>query len=171
MGHGWPWWAKMDQEKTTLLRTLMGLILPLAGRYRFGSQVKPGYMAQEGQEASFKEDAFSTISHLTPYSETEVRRFLSYYLFTGDEVFIPADHLSFGEKARLSLAGLVASGCNFLLLDEPTNHLDIPSRVRFEEALENFTGTALVISHDRYFIEQFATEVWEIEDHRIRVNL
>jgi len=68
--------------------------------------------------------------------------------------------LSFGERARLSLALLVAQGCNFLLLDEPINHLDIPSRARFEQALEHYTGTVLAVVHDRYFIERFADELW-----------
>jgi ATP-binding cassette subfamily F protein 3 len=76
--------------------------------------------------------------------------------------------LSFGERARLSLAGLVARGCNLLLLDEPINHLDIPSRSRFEQALTGFTGTVLAVVHDRYFIQGFATEIWEVQGDGIR---
>ena len=103
--------------------------------------------------------------------ETEVRRLLSFYLFTNDEVFTPVGKLSFGEQARLSLACLVAQGCNLLLLDEPTNHLDIPARTRFEDALEAFEGTLLVISHDRYFIGQFASQVWEMDGQKVRMTL
>jgi ATP-binding cassette, subfamily F, member 3 len=153
--------------KTSLLKTILGEISPLAGSYKMGSRVIPGYMAQELAGIDFQKDAFTTIASLTSYSETEVRRFLSYYLFTGDEVFTPVDKLSFGERARLSLACLIVQGCNFLLLDEPTNHLDIPSRMRFEQALELFEGTLLIISHDRYFIEQFASEIWDIRERRI----
>jgi ATP-binding cassette, subfamily F, member 3 len=76
--------------------------------------------------------------------------------------------LSFGERARLALAVLVARGCNFLVLDEPINHLDIPSRTRFEQALTAFEGTSLVIAHDRYFIEAFATRIWKVEDSTVR---
>jgi ATP-binding cassette, subfamily F, member 3 len=153
--------------KTTLLKTVLGEIPALSGSYKLGSRVIPGYMAQEQASLDFQKDAFTTLSALTSYSETEVRRFLSYYLLSGDEVFTPVDKLSFGERARLSLACLIVKGCNFLLLDEPTNHLDIPSRMRFEQALELFEGTLLVISHDRYFIDQFASQIWDIREGRI----
>jgi ATP-binding cassette subfamily F protein 3 len=76
--------------------------------------------------------------------------------------------MSYGERARLELALLVARGCTFLLLDEPINHLDIPSRARFEQALAKYTGTVLAVIHDRYFIDQFATETWVVEAGRIR---
>jgi ATPase subunit of ABC transporter with duplicated ATPase domains len=76
--------------------------------------------------------------------------------------------LSFGERARLQLALLVAQGCTFLLLDEPINHLDIPSRARFEQALSRFEGTVLAVVHDRYFIERFATEVWAMKEGKVR---
>jgi ATP-binding cassette subfamily F protein 3 len=157
--------------KTTLLRTLMGELEPLAGHYRFGSQVKPGYMSQEQQDLWFKVDPFTTLAELSNQSETEVRRFLSFYLFTNDEVFTPISKLSYGERARLALACLVSLGCNFLLLDEPTNHLDISSRGRFEQALDVFEGTLLVITHDRYFIEKYASEVWEMQDQKIQKTL
>jgi ATP-binding cassette subfamily F protein 3 len=100
--------------------------------------------------------------------QTEARSFLHYFLFSGDDVFVPVGSLSFGERARLVLARLVARGCNFLLLDEPINHLDIPSRSRFEQAMAAFEGTVLAIVHDRYFIEHFATGLWAIEGGTIR---
>jgi ABC-type dipeptide/oligopeptide/nickel transport system ATPase subunit len=100
-------------------------------------------------------------------NETETRNFLHYFLFKGDAALRPAGDLSFGERARLQLALLVAQGCTFLILDEPINHLDIPSRERFEEALENFNGTILAVVHDRSFIERFATDVWVAKDGKI----
>ena len=78
--------------------------------------------------------------------------------------------MSYGERSRLALARLAAGGCTFLLLDEPINHLDIPSRTRFEEALSSFPGTILAVVHDRYFIEQFADEVWQVADGRLLRN-
>jgi ATP-binding cassette, subfamily F, member 3 len=149
--------------KTSLLRTITGLIPPLAGQVRFGANVRAGYMAQEQEDLNFRLDAFTTIAHLAPFSETETRAFLHQFLFTGDEVFIPVSELSFGERARLSLGCLVAQGCNLLLLDEPLNHLDIPSRTRFEQAVTLFEGTVLAVVHDRYFIEGFASQIWMIQ--------
>ena len=88
---------------------------------------------------------------------------MHYFLFSGDDALRPAAELSFGERSRLMLASLVASGCNFLLLDEPINHLDIPSRELFEQALTNFPGAILAVVHDRYFIQRFATDLWLVE--------
>lgn len=89
-------------------------------------------------------------------------------MFAGDEPLKANRLLSYGQRARLELALLVAQGCNFLLLDEPINHLDIPSREMFEQALLGFEGTTLSVVHDRYFIERFATEVWWLENGIIR---
>jgi ATP-binding cassette subfamily F protein 3 len=150
--------------KTTLLRTIAGLHPPLAGQARLGANVHPGYMAQEQSEFDPGANALEAILSNRQTSETDARSFLSKFLFKGDDVFIPSDRLSSGERARLSLACLVARGCNFLLLDEPLNHLDISARERFEESLSGFEGTVLVVAHDRYFIERFASQVWEIED-------
>jgi ATP-binding cassette, subfamily F, member 3 len=110
---------------------------------------------------------YETIYQQTDLNETEARAFLAKFLFTGDDVFVPIKLLSYGERARLALACLVAAGCNFLLLDEPINHLDIPSRARFEQALKNFEGTVLAIVHDRYFIEAYASQIWEVRDGKI----
>ena len=87
---------------------------------------------------------------------------------SGDDVFVPVRSLSFGERARLALAKLVAGSCNLLLLDEPINHLDIPSREQFEHGLSAFAGTIVVVVHDRYFIERFATGLWSVERGSIR---
>ena len=156
--------------KTTLVRTITGGLPPLAGRVRLGAKVRVGYMAQEQESLDPALDAFTTIRNLAPMSDTDVRAFLHFFLFTGDDVFVPVRSLSFGERARLALATLVARGCNFLLLDEPINHLDIPSRARFEQALAAFEGAVLVVVHDRYFIKRFATQVWEVENGTVRVS-
>ncbi len=156
--------------KTTLLRTVAGQIPPLAGRVRLGANVRVGYMAQEQESLDLALNAFDAIRTIAPMSATDVRAFLHFFLFVGDDVFVPIRSLSFGERTRLNLACLVARGCNLLLLDEPINHLDIPSRSRFEQALSSFDGTVLAVVHDRYFIERFATEIWEVEGERIRAS-
>jgi ATP-binding cassette subfamily F protein 3 len=89
---------------------------------------------------------------------------LHFFLFSGDDALLPVGSLSYGERARLALAGLVAQGANLLLLDEPINHLDIPSRERFEQALQTYEGTVVAVVHDRYFIDRFATKLWVLED-------
>lgn len=149
--------------KTTLARTIAGQLPPLAGRVRLGSGVRLGYFAQEQEKLRPELNALTTLQTFSGQSETDLRNFLHYFLFKGDDVFTPVAELSFGERARLALAALVAQGCNFLLFDEPLNHLDLPARERFEQALTAFEGTALVITHDRYFIQRFATGVWQVE--------
>jgi ATP-binding cassette subfamily F protein 3 len=155
--------------KTTLLRTIAGSIPPLAGSVKLGANVILGYMAQEQENLASTSNALTLIRQSAPLSETDARTFLHKFLFSGDDVFVPVPKLSYGERARLSLACLIARGCNFLLLDEPINHLDIPSRSRFEQALANFEGTVLAVVHDRYFIEGFAGEIWEVKDQNIEI--
>ena len=150
--------------KTTLLRTMTGLLEPLAGKVLLGSGVRLGYMSQEQELLESEKTALQIIQEAAPFNDTEARAFLHYYLFTGDDPLRQVSTLSYGERARLSLALLVARGSNFLLLDEPINHLDIPSRTRFEQALRQFNGTVMAVVHDRYFIEQFANQVWEITE-------
>jgi len=153
--------------KTTLIRTIAGKLRPLAGSLKLGMTVKLGYMSQEQELLSPNLNALQTIQSVTSLNETEVRNFLHYFLFKGDDALRPTSELSFGERARLQLGLLIAQGCTFLLLDEPINHLDIPSRARFEEALTNFKGTILAVVHDRYFLERFATEVWNVKDGKV----
>ncbi len=157
--------------KTTLLRTAAGLLQPLAGKARLGSNVRLGFMRQEQEDLDPALNPLQAVSRILSQNETEVRSFLSKFLFKGDDVFTPAGQLSFGERARLSLALLVAQGCNLLLLDEPINHLDIPARTRFEQALSAYDGTVVAVVHDRFFIEGFATEIWEVRDHGVDVIL
>ena len=153
--------------KTTLLRTIAGRIPSLAGRVRLGASVRLGYMAQEQELLDPGATALETILRAAAMSQTEARSFLHYFLFEGDDTLRPVASLSHGERSRLALARLVAEGCTFLLLDEPINHLDIPSRTRFEEALSAFPGTILAVVHDRYFIDRFATDLWQVEDGRV----
>jgi ATP-binding cassette subfamily F protein 3 len=153
--------------KTTLIRTIAGELHPLAGSLKLGKTVKLGHMAQEQELLNPNLNALQSVQDVASKGETDARNFLHYFLFKGDAALRPAAELSFGERARLQLALLVAQGCTFLLLDEPINHLDIPSRARFEEALESFKGTILAVVHDRYFIERFASEVWNVKDGKI----
>jgi ATP-binding cassette subfamily F protein 3 len=154
--------------KTTFLRGIAGQIEPLAGRIRLGANVRLGYYSQEQEGLDEESNALEEIRRVAPMGETASRSFLHYFLFSGDDVFVPVSSLSFGERARLALAKLVAIGCNLLLLDEPINHLDIASREQFEQGLSAFDGTVLVVVHDRYFIERFATAVWSVESGTIR---
>jgi ATP-binding cassette subfamily F protein 3 len=97
------------------------------------------------------------------------RNYLAQYLFRGEDVYKPVHLLSGGERGRLALALLALEDANFLLLDEPTNHLDIPAQEALQEVLENFQGTILLVSHDRYLIDQLATQIWELHDGRLSV--
>jgi ATP-binding cassette, subfamily F, member 3 len=153
--------------KTTFIRTIVGKLPPLTGSFRLGGATKLGYMAQEQELLNPVFNGVQTIQAVSSMNETETRNFLHHFLFKGDAALRLISELSFGERARLQLALLIAQGCTFLILDEPINHLDIPSRERFEEALENFNGTILAVVHDRSFIERFATDVWVAKDGKI----
>jgi ATP-binding cassette subfamily F protein 3 len=156
--------------KTTLIRTIAGKLRPLVGSLKLGKNVKLGYMSQEQELLNPDLNALQTIQNAVHLNETEARNLLHYFLFKGDAALRPTSDLSFGERARLQLGLLIAQGCTFLVLDEPINHLDIPSRVRFEEALSSFNGTILAVVHDRYFIERFASEVWNVKDGKIETR-
>lgn len=125
-------------------------------------------MAQEQELLNPSLSGLETLQKVAPFNETEARHFLHYFLFSGDDPLRPSGSYSYGERARLMLALLVAQGCTFLVLDEPINHLDIPSRARFEQALGSFKGAVLAVVHDRYFINNFAEEVWSVENGGIR---
>ena len=149
--------------KSTLLRILVGEIEPATGTVRLGANVRLGYMPQKQEALDPALTPLDVILHAAPMSETDARSFLHFFLFGGDAAFVPVGQLSYGERARLLLARLVAQGANCLVLDEPVNHLDIPSRERFEEALDAFPGTVLATVHDRAFIDRFASGIWAIE--------
>jgi ATP-binding cassette, subfamily F, member 3 len=154
--------------KTTLLRTIAGKLDPAAGSLKLGASVKVGYMTQEQEHLDLDKSALEIIQTAGLFNQTEARHFLHFFLFSGDDPLRPARSLSYGERARLELALLVAQGCTFLLLDEPINHLDIPARARFEQALSKYNGTVLAVIHDRYFIDQFASDIWTVADGVIR---
>ena len=154
--------------KTTLLRTIAGKLEPVTGSVRLGSSARLGYMTQEQELLDLNKSPLEIIQSAGTFNQTEARHFLHFFLFAGDDPLRPCGEMSYGERSRLELALLVAQGCTFLLLDEPINHLDIPSRARFEQALARYTGTVLAVIHDRYFIEQFATCLWVVEDGHIR---
>lgn len=157
--------------KSTLLKTIVGQVVPLAGRVRIGASVKIGYLAQEQDILNPNANALETLLKEGRFNHTEARSFLHYFLFAGDDVFRPVQVLSYGERARLMLAVLVARGANLLVLDEPINHLDVLSREQFEQALEVFPGTVLAVVHDRYFVDKFATTVWHIEDGELNEEI
>ena len=150
--------------KTTLLRTLAGALPPLAGAVRRSPSAQVGYLAQEQELLDPASTAVATIGAAGPAAETEVRSFLHLFLFSGDDALRPIAQLSYGERARLSLALLVARGSTVLLLDEPLNHLDIDSREQFETALDQFAGAVVVVSHDRYFVDRYAATRWQIRE-------
>jgi len=153
--------------KTTLVRTITGKIQPLAGTLILGEKVKLGYMAQEQELLDPSLSGLETIQRIAPFNETEARHFLHFFLFSGDDPLRPSGSYSYGERARLMLALLVAQDCTFLVLDEPINHLDIPSRARFEQALGSFKGAVLAVVHDRYFIQNLAEDLWIIKNGQL----
>lgn len=158
------------QGKSTLLKTMMGELASLAGSVRFGPSVKVGYLAQEQEILDPSWNALQSIQAVAAFNHTEARSFLHFFLFAGEDVFRPIGQLSFGERTRLMLALLVARGSNLLLMDEPLNHLDLPSRERFEHALDGFPGSFVMVTHDRYFAEKYATTIWHIENGTLAIG-
>ena len=154
--------------KSTLLKLVMGHETPAAGSARIGENIKTGYMPQDQTGLDWSMSPLEMVRQATNMTETEARTMLHLYLFEGDEALLPAGNLSYGQRSRLLFARLVLQGANFLVLDEPMNHLDIPSREQFEEALAAFPGTVLMVTHDRAFIDRYATGVWAVEDGTIR---
>jgi ATP-binding cassette subfamily F protein 3 len=158
--------------KSTLLRLLMGLEQPSEGTIKLGDHnVIPGYFEQNQAEAlDLEKTVIDTIHDEVPdWKNEEVRTLLGRFLFSSDTVFKKVSALSGGEKARLALAKMLLAPVNLMILDEPTNHLDIPAKEMLEEALQNFDGTAILVSHDRYFISQVANKIVEIRDGQLRL--
>ena len=153
--------------KTTLLKILNGLIQADEGEFRLGSKVKIAYYDQEHAVLHMEKTLFDEIQDTYPdMNNTRVRNVLAAFLFTGDDVYKKVGDLSGGERGRVSLAKLMLSDANFLILDEPTNHLDIQGKEVLEEAICNYEGTVLYVSHDRYFINQTATRILELFSNR-----
>lgn len=153
--------------KTTLLKILNGLVEADQGSFTLGTNVHIGYYDQEHHVLHMEKTIFDEISDDYPsLTNTEIRNMLAAFLFTGDDVFKLIGDLSGGERGRVSLAKLMLSEANFLILDEPTNHLDIASKEILEHALNDYTGTLLYVSHDRYFINQTATRILDLVNQK-----
>lgn len=150
--------------KTTFLRTCLGQLQPLEGEVLLGASLQIGYFAQAHEglkpDHTLLQEIQSVANHMLP---NDVRNYLGRYLFSGDDVYKKVEVLSGGERGRLALAKLALLETNLLLLDEPTNHLDILSQEILQEVLDDYSGTILLVTHDRYLIDALATQIWEIE--------
>lgn len=158
--------------KTTLFKMLVGIETPDSGTIKFDDRVKLGYYAQHQlQILDPNLTVLKTLEEAMPAgtSPTEIRGILGRFLFPADQVYKEVGKISGGEKARLALAKLMVTGPNTLLLDEPTNHLDLPSQEAVEAAIKSYEGTVICISHDRYFISNHATQIWEFHEGRMIV--
>ena len=154
--------------KTTILKIINDLVMPEKGVVKLGTNVEIGYYDQEHHVLHGEKTIFDEISDDYPQlTGTQIRNTLAAFLFTGDDVFKRIDSLSGGERGRVSLAKLMLSTANFLILDEPTNHLDIASKEILEQALNHYEGTVLYVSHDRYFINQTAHRILDLERGRL----
>ncbi len=155
--------------KTTLLKTLFGQVQTLTGEVRLGASLEIGYFAQAHDDLTPEHTVLEELLSMREMDPEMARSHLAQYLFRGDDVFKQIYALSGGERGRLALAILALRGANFLLLDEPTNHLDLPAREALQQVLQNFEGTILLVSHDRYLIDQLASQVWELRDGWLNV--
>lgn len=157
--------GKNGTGKTTILKMINGLVLPDNGMIRLGTNVEIGYYDQEHHVLHPEKTIFDEISDDYPdLTNTQIRNTLAAFLFTKDDVFKKIESLSGGERGRVSLAKLMLSTCNFLILDEPTNHLDIQSKEILEQALNQYEGTVLYVSHDRFFINKTAHRILDLEN-------
>ncbi len=161
--------------KTTLLRTLLGELPPLSGTVQLGHNVRIGYFAQAHDNLNLERTVLSEllrqpgIDSEHTLDETAARNYLARYLFRANDVYKTVASLSGGERGRLALAILALQGANFLLLDEPTNHLDLPAQEVLQAILDQYAGTILLISHDRYLVGQLATEIWSLRDGQLSI--
>ncbi|MGB5058263.1 MAG: ABC-F family ATP-binding cassette domain-containing protein [Candidatus Promineifilaceae bacterium] len=155
--------------KTAFLRLLMGEMAPRRGELLLGDNLQMGYFAQAHDQLIQSNRVLDEVRRHQDVTELEARSYLARYLFRGDDVFKRVSALSGGERGRLALAILALTGANFLLLDEPTNHLDIPSQEVLQTVLEQFDGTIVLVSHDRYLVSRLATQIWELVDGRLHI--
>lgn len=154
--------------KTTILKIINGLIPADSGEIKLGAKVKIGYYDQEHQVLTPEKTLFDELQDTYPYLDnTAIRNVLAAFLFTNDDVFKKVKDLSGGERGRVSLAKLMLSEANLLILDEPTNHLDITSKEILEHAINQYAGTVLYVSHDRYFINKTATRILDLTDSKL----
>lgn len=158
--------------KTTLIKMIMEKTSIDNGSIKLGSNVVIGYYDQEQQNLNLDKTIFDEISDTYPnLKNEEIRNALAVFVFTGDDVFKKISTLSGGEKGRVALAKIMLSNANFLILDEPTNHLDMVSKEILEDAIKNYTGTCIYISHDRFFINNTATKVIELTKSKMNIYL
>lgn len=154
--------------KTTILKMINKMLAPDTGSITLGTNVQIAYYDQEHQVLHMGKTLFEEIQDTYPtMTNTQIRNMLAAFLFTEDDVFKKIKNLSGGERGRVSLAKLMLSDANFLILDEPTNHLDIDSKEILENAINNFEGTVLYVSHDRFFINKTATRILDLTRHQI----
>ena len=150
--------------KTTLFRIIMGEEMPSSGKVKMGASVNIGYFDQEQKSLTLTNTIFEEISSTYPMlSNFEIRSYLAKFMFYDTDIDRPISELSGGERARISLLKLMISDCNFILLDEPTNHLDIDSKEILEDAILDYEGTMLIISHDRYFLNKIAVKILDMK--------
>lgn len=150
--------------KTTLLKTLLGELRELGGEIRWGTKTNIGYYSQNLADLDPRNEIIQELRRVAPMADNgELRSFLARFLFMGEDVFKRVGDLSGGEKGRLALAKLIYSQKNVLILDEPTNHLDIPSREALEDALAEYDGTVITVSHDRFFLDKIASQMLSFE--------
>jgi ATP-binding cassette subfamily F protein 3 len=158
--------------KTTFLKTLLGKLPPLRGEVRLGASLDIAYFAQAHEDLNPSHTLVEEIESMAPgMLLAEVRSYLARFLFSGEDVFRQVSTLSGGERGRLALAKLSLTQANLLLLDEPTNHLDIPSQEILQEVLQDFAGTILLVSHDRYLIDALGSQIWEIQPDEASLRL
>jgi ATP-binding cassette, subfamily F, member 3 len=158
--------------KTTFLKTALGQLEPLGGEVTLGASLKIGYFAQAHEGLNPENTLIQEIDSVMPnWLPGQIREYLGKYLFSGDDAFKKVSVLSGGERGRLALAKLALQDTNLLLLDEPTNHLDIPSQEVLEAVLDDYTGTILLVTHDRYLIDALATQIWEVEPDESTLTL
>ena len=151
--------------KTTLLKTILGNIRELDGKITWGTKIKMGYYSQQLEDLDRQSDLIGEMRKVNSLAESgDLRSFLAGFLFFGEDVFKKVGDLSGGEKGRLAIAKLIYSKANVLILDEPTNHLDIPSREALEQALGEYDGTIITVSHDRYFLDRVVTQIIAFEE-------
>jgi len=157
--------------KTSLLKALLGELRPLTGRVKTGPRVAMRYYDQHLADLDPNKTVLTELQDAFGLPEETLRTFLGRLLFHGDDAFKTIRSLSGGEKSRVALAKLMLDDAGLLLLDEPTNHLDIPAQEMLEEALQDFEGTIVFVSHDRYFIDAIATRLWSIEGGAVTLHL
>ncbi len=155
--------------KSTFIKTILEQLEPIAGEIKLGASLKVGYFSQAHEELNRDNRVLDELLNFENMAVSQARNYLARFLFRGDDVYKVVSMLSGGERGRLALALLQLEQANFLLLDEPTNHLDIPAQEALQAVLEQFDGTILMVSHDRYLVDRLATQVWVLEDGRLHI--